>query len=195
MGGGGSSEIPETEAEKAQAHIAQKRWADYENNFRPYEDMFMGRVDQMNSEQELNRASELAMTPLSRSFAREGVKISKMMQSNGVNPNSGKYKSAMGDVETSLANEKVNASSRAVSSQQDRYVSGLKNIVAMGQGQAGEAIAGMTDIASMSQKNAQNDALNDLQSRQNVQGAVGTAVGGGLRWGQEQYGSNDKGQG
>lgn len=183
---GGSNEIPETEAEKAQAEVATKRWADYQQVFKPYEDKFMGEVDSMNSDAQINKAEQLAVSPLARQFAQEGMKIRKGMQSQGVNPNSGLAMSTNSALSTAQADAEIDAGSRGVAAQQDRYVSGLQGVTAMGQGQAGTAIQGMTNIAQTAQGNAVSQAQRSALGRNSIKSAVGLAVGSGLSYGLNQ---------
>tara|TARA_Y100000780_G_scaffold128821_1_gene115969 strand:+ start:5107 stop:5664 length:558 start_codon:yes stop_codon:yes gene_type:complete len=180
--GGGGGEVKETSAEKAQAEVAMKRWEDYQNIFKDYENKFMSEVDSFNSTEEIDRAENLSMRPLASAFNNQAQAVQKNLNASGVNPNSGKAKVAKSALGTAQASAEVDAASRGVSSQQDRYVSGLKSIVAMGQGQAGESIAGMTDIADSAQRNAQYDAQFDRMDRDNVRSAVGLAVGAGTSY-------------
>lgn len=186
MGGGGSNEIPETEAEKTQAEIAMSRWNDYQRMFKPYEDKFFSEVDRINSAEQLNRAESLAVTPIAAEFAKRGRQVRDANYKGGVNPNSGKAVSDIAGLASQQMKASVNAASQATSSQQDRYVSGLQNIVLMGQGQAGTAMQGMTDIASMAQRNAANEAEKDFNRRQNVQQGAGALLGSSFRWGVDQ---------
>jgi hypothetical protein len=178
--------IPETSAEKAQAEIATKRWADYQEIFKPYEDKFMGKVDSLNSEANLTRAENLSMSPLAKQFAQEGMQIRKKSKSRGVNPNSGKAMSMDSALSGAQASAEVDARSRGVASQQDNYVTGLQNVVAMGNGQAGQAMQGMTDIAKSAQRNAYTKAQSALSDRNNIRSGVGAAVGAGLSYGLNQ---------
>lgn len=181
--GGGGGDIEETEAERAQAEVALKRWGDYENIFKPYENEFMDEVDDLNSEANYTRATELAISPLANQFAEEAMGIKKQMQASGVNPNSGKMKSFNSAVAGAQAGAEVDTASRATEAQQDRYIGGLQNIVAMGQGQAGQAMQGMTDIAVTSQQNARSQAQSALQDRDNIRSGVGAVVGAGTSYG------------
>lgn len=186
MASGGGGEIEETEAEKAQAKVAVARWNDYQEQFKPYEDQFMGEVDDLNSSANIDRAQTMAMSPLAQQFAQEGAQIRSQMQSQGVNPNSGKAKSFNSALTSTQAGAEVDAGSRGVSAQNDRYVGGLQNIVAMGQGQAGEAMQGMTDIAQSAQNNAATKAATDLSNTNNIRSGVGAVVGAGTSYGLNQ---------
>jgi hypothetical protein len=182
-GGGGSGKIEETENERAQAEVAVKRWNDYQRHFKPYENKFMAEVDDINSSANSFRASELAISPLAKTFADEAVRMNQGFNSRGVNPNSGKSLSANSAIHRFQAGAEVDASSRATSSLQDNYATGLGNIVAMGNGQVGEAMQGMADIASMSQRNARSEAQDRLQSLDSTRSAVGLATGAATSYG------------
>lgn len=186
MGGGGDNKIEETEMERAQAQVALQRWGDYQNIFKPFENKYMGEVDKMNSAAQMNMASDLAINPIAKAFADEGANIQRSMNANGVNPNSGKAiasKNLLGDAQ---ATAEVNASSRTTSTQQDNYVGGLQNIVAMGQGQATSATSGMADVASRAQSYATDAARDSMQSDRNLQSGVGALVGAGTSYGMNQ---------
>jgi len=186
MGGGGDGKIEETELEKAQAQTAVKRWGDYQNLFKPYENKFMGEVDGLNSEAKYQQASDLATSPLANQFAQEGLRMQKEMGASGINPNSGKRLSFESEVSGAQASAEVDASARANETQQDRYVGGLSNVVAMGQGQAGQAMAGMTDVAVSAQSNARQKAQNSLSGRNTIREGVGLGVGAVTRYGLDQ---------
>lgn len=189
--GGGDGKIDETEAEKAQAQVAMKRWEYYQNNLKGYEDKFMGEVDNLNSSANIDRAENLAMSPIAKQFAQEGMQIRKQSQSSGVNPNSGKAMSMNSALSGAQASAEVDARSRGVASQQANYVTGLQNIVAMGNGQAGQAMQGMTDIAQSAQQNAYTKAQSALSDRNNIRSGVGAAVGTGTRYGLAQTTENN----
>jgi hypothetical protein len=181
--GGGDNEIEETKAEKAQAEIALKRWQDYQNVFKPFENQYMAEVDKMNSTAQMDRASNLALNPIATTFAKEGEKIQANMNVNGVNPNSGKGVLTRNLMSDAQAGAEVNAVSRTTNAQQDAYVGGLQNITAMGQGQATNAVAGMGDIASRAQSYAADSARDSLTDRNNVRSGVGAIVGAGVAYG------------
>ena len=184
--GGGDNKIEETEYEKAQAQVALERWGDYQGIFKPYENKFMGEVDKLNSEANYQRAGELAMSPLAKSFADVGMQAQTQMNRQGVNPNSGKGISQRNELGTAQAGAEVDSISRANMSQQDNYVGGLQNIVAMGQGQAGQAMNGMSDLAQMGQRNAYDAAQTSQSNSNNIRAGVGAAVGAGTRYGLNQ---------
>jgi hypothetical protein len=181
MGGGG--EVEETEYEKAQAEVALKRMADYQNDFKPYEDKFMEEVSGLNSAAKYERAGELATNPLAKAFADQAVNIQEGMNATGVNPNSGKAKSVRSAITSAQAGSEVDVGSRANNTQQDNYVTGLQNVTAMGQGQTGDAMNGLSDIAQMGQNNAINEAQDNISNQNNIRSGLGAAVGASVAYG------------
>jgi hypothetical protein len=183
MSGGGGGKIDETEAEKAQAEVALQRWGDYQDIFKPFENQYMQEVDQMNSAATMDRASNLALNPIAKTFAQEGANIQRGMNASGVNPNSGKAMTSKDMVADAQASAEVDATSRTTSTQQDNYVGGLQNISAMGQGQATNAIMGMGDVASRSQSYAVDSARDAMADQNNLRSGIGAIVGAGASYG------------
>jgi hypothetical protein len=66
-----------------------------------------------------------------------------------------------------------------LSGQVDRYYQGMQNIIAMGQGQAGSAIAGLGDVGELAQKRGIAEAKQSAQSSQGSAAIVGTGLGVG----------------
>lgn len=191
MGGGGDGKIDETEAEKAQAQIAMERFRDYKQDFAPYEDKFISDVADLNSDANYQRVDELAINPLARQFAEEGARMTRDLNTRGVNPNSGKGLMSRSGLNDAQAGAEVDTAAKAGSSQQDNYVTGLKNVVAIGQGQAGEAMQGLSSIAQTSSSYARSAAQDAAQNRSNVQQAGGLVIGAGTRYGMSKIPSEE----
>ena len=60
----------------------------------------------------------------------------------------------------------TDTANRAQSSQQDRHVAGLKDVVSIGAGQKAESLAGRGDVATTSLRKSVNDAQISFQNRQ-----------------------------
>ncbi|EEQ12738.1 Uncharacterised protein [Yersinia frederiksenii] len=71
----------------------------------------------------------------------------------------------------------IDTTNRAQTSQQDKYVAGLQDVVAMGAGQKADALSGYSNIASQSLNKATSDAQRSLSDRQAVGQLVGAAGG------------------
>ena len=89
----------------------------------------------------------------------------------------------MTGLETDQALSQTDTANRAQSSQQDRHVAGLKDVVSIGAGQKAESLAGMGDVATTSLRKSVNDAQISFQNRQATAGMGGTVLGAGASYG------------
>lgn len=183
MGKGGSNEIKETEAQKAAAGVAMEQWDLYKSDLQQYEDIFMDKVDDLNNELEYGKLAGTAALGTVQSFGEARVGLADSLAAGGVDPTSGKYQETMGVLETDQALSQTDTTNRAQSSQQDKYVAGLKDVVSIGAGQKAESLAGMGDVASTSLRKATNDAQTSFQNKQATAGLVGTLAGGATAYG------------
>lgn len=183
MGKGGSNEIKETEAQKAAAGVAMEQWDLYKNDLQQYEDLFMEKVDDLNSEGEFDKLAGTAALGTAQSFGEARAGLADSMAAGGVDPTSGKYQAAMSNLETDQALSQADTTNRAQSSQQDKYVAGLKDVVSIGAGQKAESLAGIGDVATTSLRKATSDAQSSYQSQQATAGLVGTLAGSATSYG------------
>ena len=179
---GGSDEIKETEAEKAAAGVAKEQWDLYKNELSQYEDIFMGKVDDLNNESEYDKLAGTAALGSAHAFGEARQGLADNLAAGGVDPTSGKYQSAMDSLETNQALSQTDNTNRAQASQQDKYVAGLKDVVSIGAGEKAEALAGYNSIANNSLSKAVNDAQVSQSNSAAMSGAVGTAAGMGLSY-------------
>ena len=105
------------------------------------------------------------------------------MVSGGLNPTSGAFKSNLSKLDRAKSTTKADNMNQAQVGQQNRYVSGISNIVRMGQGQETEAVQGYGDLATNSARKASNDAGIALNNRRDNQQLAGAVVGAGTRYG------------
>ncbi|MGE6294541.1 hypothetical protein [Aeromonas media] len=183
MGKGGSNEIQETEAQKAAASVAIEQWGLYKNDLQKYEDIFIEKVDDINSEGEFDKLAGTAALGTGKTFGEARSGLADSMAASGVDPTSGRYQEAMGDLATDQALSQTDTANRAQSSQQDKHVAGLKDVVSIGAGQKAESMAGMGDVATTSLRKATSDAQSAFQSQQATAGLVGTLAGAGTAYG------------
>ena len=183
MGGGGDNKIEETPEQRAQADVAMMQWKDYLNKYRPFEDAFMEDVDRMNTGQQYNQVAGIAAVPVESQFSTAVRDTSRAMVSGGLNPNSGSFKSNLSKLDRAKSTTKADNMNQAQVGQQNRYVSGISNIVRMGQGQETEAVQGYGDLATNSARKAGNDANIALNNRRDNQQLAGAVVGAGTRYG------------
>lgn len=181
--GGGDNKIEETPEQKALAEVAMSRWQDYQTLFRPYEDKFMRRVDNLNTEQKFSQAGNMASAAVGGEFSNAINQSAMRLGAAGINPQSGLFQQELIKLEQQKARVKADTVNQAQVAQQDRYTSGLENIVAMGQGQATSAMSGMGDIASNANRYASNEAQNQYRNNMDNQQAIGGVIGAGTRYG------------
>ncbi len=185
--GGGSNEIKETEAQRAAAAVAFEQWEIYKNDLQQYEDLFMDKVDDLNRETEYDNIAGTSALGTAQGFGEARDELSNALAAQGADPTSGKYQAQMDELETEQALSQTDTSNRAQSSQQDRYVAGLKDAVSIGAGQKAEALAGMGDLANTSLRKAANDAQTSFQNKMATAGLVGTVAGAGTAYGLREF--------
>ncbi|MCE0495781.1 hypothetical protein [Vibrio salinus] len=180
MGGGGSSEQKETSYEKAAADVAQKEWNLYTNELSQYEDNFIERVGNYNSDSNMANAKSDVDVNYNSAYSDTRDQLADNMAASGINPNSGKFQENMADTVTDQAENQADTVDRAQSSEQDKYIAGLQDVTAMGMGEKGDALSGLSDVANMSASKAASDAQDDFNKRASNQQLAGAVAGAGL---------------
>lgn len=177
MGGGGSTEVKETSAEKAQAAVAKEQWNYYQNNLKQYENLFMDKVDDLNNESNYTSVAGGAATQTSSAFGEARDKTAANLAASGVDPTSGKYQSTMKDITDKQSVSQLDTVSRAQNTQADKYTAGLSDVVAIGNGQEADALSGYSSMASSSAAKAASDAESAFNSHSALTNGLGTAAG------------------
>ncbi len=179
---GGSDEIKETEAEKAAAEVAKEQWDLYKNELSQYEDIFMDKVDDLNNESEYGNVASDANLAYSSSFTKARGSTATGLAASGVDPTSGKYKSAMDGLTEDQAVAQIDTTNKAQTDQANKYTAGLSDVVSIGAGQKAEALSGYNSIANNSLREAVTDAQVSQSNSAATAGAVGAAGGMGLSY-------------
>ncbi|KGA34229.1 hypothetical protein EXT51_03180 [Pectobacterium carotovorum subsp. carotovorum] len=178
-GGGGSTEVKETSQQAAAADVARQQWDLYQNELKPYENLFMDKVEGLNDQQKYDGIAGDVNLGYQQEFGKARRQAADGLASAGVDPSSGKFQSTLKDVATDQVAGTIDATNRSQTDQQNKYVAGLHDIQAMGAGQKAEAMQGYQGIAAASQQKAISDAQSSLSKQQSTKGLVG-AVGGAL---------------
>lgn len=176
-GGGGSNEVKETSEQKALAKIAAERWNYAQQEFAPYQQKYMDKVEKINSQDQFNKVGGEVNQSYAHEFGKATDNLQTQMTAAGVDPSSGKFQTGLGDMTVNQGSATADGQNRADTTQSDRYVAGLENVVNMGQGKASSAEAGLGDVAALSGQKASRDAVAAFQNRQDNMDAVGT-IGG-----------------
>ena len=195
MGKGGSNEIKETKAQKAAASVAMEQWKLYNSDLKQYEDIFMNKVDDLNSDSEYDKLAGTAALGTAQSFGEARAGLADSMAASGVDPTSGRYQEAMEGLATDQALSQTDTTNRAQSSQQDKHVAGLKDVVSIGAGQKAESLAGMGDVATTSLRKAISDAEASFNEHSALTNGLGTATGLYAAYGSKSGGSNTNNNG
>lgn len=178
--GGSSNKVEETAAEKAASKVAVEQWNLYESELKQYEDIFMQRVDNFNSESNMADAKASVDLNYNKQFGEARQQTADKMLASGVDPSSGKFKGTLSDLATDQALSQGDSINRAQVNEQDKYVVGQQDVVAIGMGQKAEGLAGMDSTASLSASKAINDAQVAFNRRSANQQFAGTIAGMGV---------------
>ncbi|HFE7542719.1 TPA: hypothetical protein ACGADT_004035 [Salmonella enterica subsp. enterica serovar Newport] len=193
-GGGGSGEIKETSQQKAQAEIAMKQWRLYSDKLKPMENIFMADVDKLNNKEKYQNLAGVTNLGYQKQFGEVRHQAANQLAAAGVDPGSGKFQEAMNDIAGEQAIGQIDATNRVQSSQADKYIAGLQDVVALGAGQKADALQGYNSLAENSLRKAGMDAQAAYMRRQGNASLVGAGMGalGGYamnKWGSKSGGS------
>lgn len=178
-GGGGDPEIKDTVDQQVLARIAAEQ---YERNRTIYdgsEEEFIGYADGFGSEAKRADARQMSAAATTGAYSDRFGAIAKSLAASGVNPNSGTFMSEMWGNATQQAEGGTSNVNRTLQALDDTGLQAQANVVAIGNKRAGSALAGMSDIASMSAAEADNDARQRSYSSQANEYTLGTVAGAG----------------
>lgn len=190
MGGKrGSTEVKETQQEKAAADVALKQWNLYQNELKPFENMFMEDVESLNDQSKYDNLAGSTNLQYQQQFGQARQQAAQQLTSAGVDPSSGKFAGALDNLTQNQVAGQIDTNNRAQTSQQDKYVAGLQDVTALGAGQKAEALSGFQSIANASGQRARQDAQTALSNQQAMQGLVGAGLGAAASYGANSLGS------
>ncbi|HAF6262441.1 TPA: hypothetical protein G9F11_005161, partial [Salmonella enterica] len=176
-GGGGSGEIKETSQQQAQAEIARKQWDLYNQRLKPMENIFMAKVDKLNDGSKYQNLAGVTNLGYQKQFGDVRHQTANQLASAGIDPGSGKFQEAMNDIAGEQAIGQTDATNRVQSSQADKYIAGLQDVVALGSGQKADALQGYNSLAENSLQKAADDAQSAYARRQGNASLVGAGLG------------------
>lgn len=188
-GGSGNTDIKDTEDQKALAQIANERWQRYKTTYRPIEDKTLEDIQQINNAQHMQQATQAAQAATRSSFGQAIATDLGQRMASGVNPNSGAFNAAIDTDNRRMAQAESDTVNKTQQSLDDQKVAGLQTAINMGSGQATEALAGLSNVASASAQNAADKAINVHNDESANKYLASQAAGAGARvaingWGQ-----------
>jgi hypothetical protein len=185
---GGPGKIDVSPYELVNAQIANEQWNHYQNAIVPVENRYMKEVARMNTPGQFAKAADMAQSEVMRQYAPMLRDTSKNTLAAGAGPNSGRYLMQQAALRGAGAEAVGTAGFGAKQAQKDRYVSGLENILGMGNGQATMAQEGMADVAAQQVDRARQNAFAQWDAQNALGTAAGMAVGMGVRpWVDKAY--------
>ncbi|HED0198889.1 TPA: hypothetical protein ACJG76_002921 [Salmonella enterica subsp. diarizonae serovar 61:i:z] len=189
-GGGGSGEIKETSQQKAQAEIAMKQWRLYSDKLKPMENIFMADVDKLNNKEKYQNLAGVTNLGYQKQFGDVRHQAANQLAAAGVDPGSGKYQGTMNDIAGEQAIGQTDATNRVQSSQADKYIAGLQDVVALGAGQKADALQGYNSLAENSLRKAGMDAQAAYMRRQGNASLVGAGMGALAGYASNKFGGD-----
>ena len=180
---GGGDGVEETPYEQETARIAQIKFDYLRPQLNEAEDMYIERVQEMNTAGEFEQVGGDVQTAVNAEFGKAGGTLTSSMARGGVDPSSGKFGSTLKNFADDHGTASSDAVNRSQSAQQDRAMTSLGNVVAMGEGQSAQAIDGMFEVASNSAGYARQKASESLQRNENKNATLGFVAGAGYEMG------------
>lgn len=179
---GGDNGVEETPAQQALAQHANNLMADYQKRWVPVQQRMIETTHLMGREGSAAReaAAGRAGADVEARFGQAGQKLQAGLNASGAGVGSSKAKLAMGGLSLDKAAAKgqnVALSDQAITG---AYMQGLSSIAALGRGERAQVNTGLADQASMSAKQAAQDAQISLQNRMGEAQLAGQAVGLGF---------------
>ena len=182
------TQLHESPWDQMMAQIGQERWNHYKKNIVPIENRYIENVKWMGTPEAADQTAGLAVSGV-RSQADPLIQnAQEQMAVSGLNPNSGAYKMKVADMNNRVAAGVADADITARTGQKNEYLKGLEGVVAMGNNQAGESIANMSDVAGMARDRAITNADMNAKESMALGSGIGTAAGLGLGTYARKYG-------
>jgi len=180
-GGGGSSdpEIKDTEDQKVLARIASEQYARNRKLYDGVEEQFFNYSDSFQSPTKRQEAGQMASAATTAAYGEQFKQIAKSLAASGINPSSGAFQSAMWENANEQGAAGTNNTNRTLQALDDTGLQAQSNVVAIGNKRAGSALAGMSDMASLSSYEAENKARQSVSNGQANEYMAGTVAGAG----------------
>lgn len=180
MGKGSKPSIDETPEQRELAEIAAERYDYFERDLKPVQQVYMDHAQKQNAASNYQRLAGTVKANTSNMLNEHLDGAESGMKAAGIDPTSGRYSATVGDAATRAADITADTVNRAQSQQQDNYMAGLGNVIAMGEKKATSAIDGLTDVAAKSADHAQQAVSSKLQRRSDAQTGLATLATVGL---------------
>lgn len=177
MSGGGSTKIKDTAAQKSLARIAAQRFNLYQQYFVPLENQFISDVFAMKSPSSYKNVEGFVNAIQQPEFQKARQQLQQQQFQQGVDPTSGQFVGRGQQFTETQARGMGLGTAEALSGQTDRYYQGLQNIIALGEGQAGQTMSGLADVADIARRRSTAEAQTQFGKSQMLGEVAGTGLG------------------
>ena len=179
--------VQDTPEQKYAAQVAAEKWNYAQERLAPVESAYMKRVDDMDSGGSMAYVRGKANVGTQQALASGLDQVKQgITQQYGLNPNSGRFIGAQGDLAESVGAGGGDTMARAQFEQKSQKIAGLNTVAAIGQGQSSQAQAGLNTVANQAAQDAQGAAFTNFNRKSANLQLAGTAMGaiaGGVTYG------------
>lgn len=177
--GSGGGEIEETELEKETARIALEKYNYLQPQLKAAEDFYFNEVQGLNDESNYSRLAKDVGVTTHAQFDDAGRAVSEKMKAEGIDPSSGRFQGTLDELSTRAGGVSSDATNKAQTTLQDSALTGMSNLVAMGEGKSAQAIDGMMDVANTASSYARQATSEEAQRQRNKNGTLAFMAGAG----------------
>lgn len=186
-GGGGSTDVPETEAERALAEVSAGKWQLYQKEFIPLENQYMAEVDALGSEGSQQRLGQMAQDKAAEATYGLQTQLNQQSFARGIDPSSGAYQTKSMALNSAIQRTKDNAYAQGINAAKNAHLQGIGNVVAMGSGQDTAAFNGFGNLANTAARNATSEAGRAFERSLGDQQLTGQVLGAATGYGMNSY--------
>lgn len=176
-GGGGSTTIKDTPAQKSLAKIAAQRFNLYQQYFVPLENQFISDVFAMKDPSAYESVEGFVNAIQQPEFQKARGQLEQQAFQQGIDPTSGQFRGTSQQFAQTQARGMGLGTAEALSGQTDRYYQGLQNIIALGEGQAGKTMSGLADVADIARQRSTAEAKTEFARSSMLGEVAGTGLG------------------
>jgi len=174
VGKGSKPSIDETPEQRELAKIAAERYDYFERELKPVQQVYIDHALDANKASNYHRLAGTVKANTSSMLNEHLNGAESGMKAAGIDPTSGRYSATLGDAANAAGDVSADTVNRAQSQQQDNFMAGIGNVIAMGEKKATSAIDGLTDVAAKSADHAQQAVSAKMQRRSDAQTGLAT---------------------
>lgn len=185
MSGGGDNKVEDTPQMRYLAEVAADTWNFTQEELKPLQTAYMEKVDSMSDPARKEYVAGKANLGQQGVMSEATEQVAEAASARGLDLNSGKVKSGLTDIAIGAAESGGQVSAQGQFSQDSEHIKGLQSVVDIGSGQQSQAVAGLSDVATVAGQNARADAVDKFNRRSANLQTVGTIIGAGARYGMQ----------